>query len=458
MPTFTHLEPGTAEPAWQRWFARQQLPGLDLPHGAHLVVVAAHPDDETLGAGGLAATVASRGGRVDVVVATDGESSHPGSTTTTPAELAVRRGEEVRAAVAELAPDARLHRLQLPDGALADHAAQLRETLDRLLHDGSGEPVLVAAPWRDDRHPDHSAAGEVAAAAASDHGLVLLEYPVWAWHWGDPEAPPFPPSRTQVLPLAAEPLRRKQIALDHHVSQVEPLSAAPGDEVLLPAEVLAQFRRPHETFVVTEPAARRSVPAAFFEEFYADNADDPWGFETRWYERRKRAITLASLPRERFRRAFEPGCSTGLLTVELATRCDEVVAWDVAEPAVEAARRRTASHPHVAVDQRAVPGGWPAGTFDLVLLSEVGYYTAGSDLRELVDRAAGCLADDGVLVACHWRHPVAEHPTRGDDVHAALHAHPRLTSLARHVEEDFVLDVLVPAPATSVARAGGLAP
>ena len=93
-----------------------------------------------------------------------------------------------------------------------------------------------------------------------------------------------------------------------------------------------------------------------------------------------------------------------------------------------------------------------------MVLSEVGYYCGPDDLRTLVDRAAGALATDGVLVACHWRHPVPEYPLGGDAVHAALRAHPRLALLARHEEEDFLLDVLVPAPATSVARATGLVP
>ena len=66
------------------------------------------------------------------------------------------------------------------------------------------------------------------------------------------------------------------------------------------------------------------------------------------------------------------------------------------------------------------------------------------------------VADDGVLVACHWRHDVVEYPLGGDEVHARLAARPELDRLAHHVEEDFVLDVLVRRPAVSVARATGL--
>ena len=200
----------------------------------------------------------------------------------------------------------------------------------------------------------------------------------------------------------------------------------------------------------------RSMTAETFDRFYAAAGDDPWGFTDRWYEQRKRAITLASLPRERFGRAFEPGCSIGVLTELLAPRCDDLLATDVAQAALVHARRRTNRFPHVRIERGSVPAQWPDGEFDLVVLSEVGYYCGADDLGALAARAASSLARDGVLVACHWRHPVAEYPIGGDDVHAALRRQPGLAPLAQHLEEDFVLDVLVRSPVVSVARTTGL--
>ena len=104
----------------------------------------------------------------------------------------------------------------------------------------------------------------------------------------------------------------------------------------------------------------------------------------------------------------------------------------------------------------AVPAQWPQGTFDLVVLSEVGYYLSLDELTSLGDRSLESLAPDGVLVACHWRHPVEEYPLGGDTVHAVLRARTGLVPLARHEEEDFLLDVLVRPPAVSVARQTGL--
>ena len=66
---------------------------------------------------------------------------------------------------------------------------------------------------------------------------------------------------------------------------------------------------------------------------YTESAD-PWQLQTRWYERRKYAITLALLPYARYRHAFEPGCSVGVLTEHLVHRCDHVTATDVAVAAL----------------------------------------------------------------------------------------------------------------------------
>lgn len=207
---------------------------------------------------------------------------------------------------------------------------------------------------------------------------------------------------------------------------------------------------------MTDPVGEAaSLPPRYFDDLYAAH-EDPWGFTDRWYEQRKRSLLLACLPRPRFARAFEPGCSIGVLTAELAQRCDALLSTDVAPRALEAAARRVAGLPGVVLEQRRVPAQWPDATFDLVVLSEVGYYCGAPDLDLLAVRAASSLTPDGVLVACHWRHPVADYPLSGDDVHAVLRAQPGLAVLAEHVEEDFRLDVLVPAPATSVARASGV--
>jgi cyclopropane fatty-acyl-phospholipid synthase-like methyltransferase len=198
-----------------------------------------------------------------------------------------------------------------------------------------------------------------------------------------------------------------------------------------------------------------TLPASYFAAMYA-GAEDPWGFRSRWYEQRKRDVTLTALTRPRYRRAFEPGCSIGVLTAALAGRCDEVVAADVDERAVSTARSELARHGHVRVERLSVPQEWPDGMFDLVVISEVAYYLARPELEQLLDCAVGSLAPRGTLLACHWRHPVPDYPATGDDVHQRLLARPELSQAVSHVEEDFRLDLLTLGAAPSPARREGL--
>jgi SAM-dependent methyltransferase len=193
-----------------------------------------------------------------------------------------------------------------------------------------------------------------------------------------------------------------------------------------------------------------SLPPEYFDRMYADS-DDPWGFETRWYERRKHALTLAVLPQPRFGTALEVGCSIGVLTAGLAGRCDRLIAIDPSATALVAAERRA---PGVEFRQGAVPADWPAGTYDLVVLSEVGYYLDTDDLSALLDYTAADLAPDGFVVACHWRHPVEDYPQTGDAVHEAMA--DRWPRQSRVEEADFLLDVYHPTGPYTVATRTGL--
>ena len=198
-----------------------------------------------------------------------------------------------------------------------------------------------------------------------------------------------------------------------------------------------------------------SLGEEYFDGFY-EAGTDPWGFETRWYEERKRALTMASLPRRRFGSAFEPGCAIGVLTEKLARRCDRLLATDISEVPLAVARQRLSGLTGLVLEQRRVPQDWPDGPFDLIVLSEIGYYCDPADLSRMIAKSVTSLTDDGVVLACHWRHPVADYPMTGDQVHEQLRKESGLSVLMEHTEEDFRLDVLVPAPAASVARRDGL--
>ena len=174
-----------------------------------------------------------------------------------------------------------------------------------------------------------------------------------------------------------------------------------------------------------------TLGAGYFDGMYSAAAD-PWGFEERWYERRKYAIALAMLPRERYRAAFEPGCSIGVFSRMLAPRCGTLLSCDLAAAAVRAAAGRTADLPQVRVEQRDIAGQWPSGRFDLIVLSEILYYFGDHDLEQVLKHAAASLEPEGTLLAVHWRHPVADYPRSGDDVHEVLASLAGLARLARH--------------------------
>lgn len=431
-PQFEHDTPGTPAAEWDDALGSHALRLMRLPRSRHrLVVVGAHPDDETLGAGGLVHTAARAGWEVEVVSATAGEGSHPRSPTHGPGQLARVRRAELQSAVSVLAPEARVTCLDLPDGAVAEHLDEVVASLVRLVGT-AGSEVLLCAPWRRDGHPDHEAVGRAAAVAADRTDALLVEYPVWLWHWGHEDDVPW--SSAVRLPLEDDARAAKRAAVAAHATQVRPLSPAPGDEVLLDAAVLAHFDR-DEIFLVDEAPGTDDV----LDQLHRDRPD-PWDVESS-YERRKRAVTLASLPRERYGRVLEVGCSVGALALDLAQRADSLLAIDASPAAVGLAQRRTAAASHVEVRVANVPHEWPEGRFDLICISEVGYFLSPQRLADVIDLARRSLTDDGHLVLCHWRHQPVGWPLDGPRVHEAFLA-TGAEVLVEHLEPDYLLHVL----------------
>jgi len=233
---------GTPE---SEWAGHTSFAHLDVHACPELLVVAPHPDDEILGVGALASELAARGVPVSVLSVTDGEASHPDSPTVTPAELAgVRRAESRRAAQRLGLPEA--VPLGLPDGRVGDHETDLATTIAERLHPGA----WCAAPYRHDGHPDHEATGRAAAEAARRSGAVLIEYPVWMWHWSRPGDPSVPWERARTFHPTGYRHRRKRDAVAEFTSQITDLSRDPADRAILPQHVLDRLLREHETVFV----------------------------------------------------------------------------------------------------------------------------------------------------------------------------------------------------------------
>jgi LmbE family N-acetylglucosaminyl deacetylase len=273
--------PGTDEQEWSAWpwlsVSPRTWPG-DGPAGlgeiTSAVIVAAHPDDEVLGAGGLISMLATARARLRLVAVTDGEASHRGHAD--PGELARTRTAETAAALRALgAPAAEVIRLRLPDSGLAGHEDELAATLAPLVAGFS----LCLAPWHHDMHPDHEAAGRATRSAMKDSAVkdsavkdsavkdsavkdsamkdsavqngpapgALYYYPVWMWHWARPGDPRIPWDQAWRVPLSARAAAGKRAAIGCFTSQVHDRGHGLGP-VLTPA-MIAHFTRPAEVLL-----------------------------------------------------------------------------------------------------------------------------------------------------------------------------------------------------------------
>jgi LmbE family N-acetylglucosaminyl deacetylase len=227
----------TPEPVYaDAWRRRLEATCPVLPTDAvdvrsRLLVVVAHPDDETLALGATLADLSASGIEVHVVSLTSGEAAvaHVGTRVD---GLAQRRRDELTDAGATLGL-ADCTALDLPDGRLAEHpgdaALAVRAAAERC------RPDRIATLWRDDPHPDHRATSAAVAATCGPVGVD--EFLLWAMHWTDPDDVP-----GEVLPVACGPQSRRarRTALSRYRSQIEPLAAALGP-VLPPAVVTWPF-------------------------------------------------------------------------------------------------------------------------------------------------------------------------------------------------------------------------
>lgn len=186
-----------------------------------------------------------------------------------------------------------------------------------------------------------------------------------------------------------------------------------------------------------------SVPTDYFQQMF-NASDDPWSFRTRWYEKRKRELTMAILPRQHYQHIFEPACANGELSILLAERCESLLCQDIVEKAVSLARSRLSHLSHVRVEQASIPDSWPPGTFDLIVLSEIGYFLGSQCWQHVIDKTISSLAPNGGVLACHWLHPIEGCSLDGRQVHAQLSDHLHLNRSLRYEESDFLLEYWSP--------------
>jgi LmbE family N-acetylglucosaminyl deacetylase len=199
------------------------------------LVLAPHPDDETLGAGGLIAKLRRAGVPVTIVAITDGENAYAG----TPRLGDIRVLEQNEAVQRLGVPKHMIHRLHLPDRDVSDYEDQLVKLLLPLVT----ADVHLVAPWQHDFHPDHEAAGRAAARVAQSKNVPITYYVFWTWHRGIPAMLHGLP--VAKLLLSEAELKSKLHALQAHVSQFE---HGDGQPILSP-ELLVPAQRPFEVYI-----------------------------------------------------------------------------------------------------------------------------------------------------------------------------------------------------------------
>jgi SAM-dependent methyltransferase len=190
------------------------------------------------------------------------------------------------------------------------------------------------------------------------------------------------------------------------------------------------------------PSQPQSLTTEFFEQLYQENTD-PWQFATSEYEAKKYAATLNALPRNLYKSGFEIGGSIGILTEKLARRCQSLLSVDVSETAQMQAIDRCQYLNNIKFEVMSVPRSFPTESFDLIVLSEVGYYWSWEDLRKAQSLMLDRLRSQGHLLLVHWTADRGILPLTGDEVHDAfLELVPnRLKRIKNLTEDKYRLDL-----------------
>ena len=163
----------------------------------------------------------------------------------------------------------------------------------------------------------------------------------------------------------------------------------------------------------------QSLPASYFDALYQTDID-PWKFATSDYEAEKYGTTIAALPNARYRSALEIGGSIGVLTQKLAPYCDSLLSIEVSQLAQNEAIQRCQPLAQVRFEIMSFPQQFPDELFDLILVSEVGYYWGREDLKTAQQRILQLLEIGGHLLLVHWLPRSPGYPLTGDEVHESF--------------------------------------
>ena len=381
------------------------------------LVIAPHPDDETLGCGGLIALLRKASVPIQAMILSDGRNSHPGSRTHPPQRVAeIRKEESLRAGRIIGLESESIRFLSLTDSAFPlENTAEFDCIVQALTkHIDVFKPQSILVTCRDEQHPDHRKAFQIAYHACTRANCMprLFEYPIWAWH----------PHKKSQVPQAhrydtfgldiSQVKDLKRQGIQEHISQTTDLIGDSAEKYCLTDSNLVPFLEDREIFL--EP---KTVTAEYFQEKYEKNSD-PWDYLQSEYEKKKRDATIEGLGDKCFKRALEVGSSIGVLTKRLSEVCEHVLGIDCAENAVNLASESARGTGAIEFKKCLLPAEFPRERFDLIVISEIGYYLSRNDLQELIVATANALVAGGTLLLVHWTGICIDHPLSARYVHA----------------------------------------
>lgn len=387
------------------------------------LIMVPHPDDESLACAGLISKLIENGTQVHIILTTDGSRSHPNSKKYPAAKLSQLRRDELQKALGLLKVDLNhLRCYQAQDSLMPTKGVEGFDDLVGILVNDLKriQPDLILLPYELDPHCDHRATHQLLISALEKAAIarpVLWEYPIWLYEHAAPSDVPVL-EKGELLALdVTEYSALKARCIAAHVSQTTTFIDDDPDGFILLPEVIDNFTRGMEYFMEREkinPSA--TLKETYFENMYQRDTD-PWDFEESVYENLKYRATIAAIPQIVYKNALEIGCSIGVLTKMLAPLCEKLIAMDLSITALESAQRRLSEYGQVTFLKGGIPQDFPDGEFDLVVMSEVGYYLSKADLQHTKKQIIKSLQPNGVLILVHWTHFVADYPLTGDEVH-----------------------------------------
>lgn len=382
-----------------------------------VLVVAPHPDDESLACGGLIALLQSQKQKVWVLFMTNGEASHSNSKSFPPRILGeIRKNEAINACKILGLPEDHIFFMDAGDGCLPEVVKKdksISEKIKKLID--LKKPDSILTPWRRDHHSDHIATTQLVKIAATKKQILIVEYPVWLWKKGSaydwPKNDEILPYRLSIDSVSA--VKRK--AIFKHQSQTSRLISDDPEGFTLTPELLEPFLGTYEYFffpVLSKP----SVDRVYFDNLYSIDVD-PWNFESSDYEQEKYAKTIEVISDKKFNHVLELGCANGVFTAILAPYCHTLWAVDFNKTALESATKRCAKFPQCKFLKWDITKGMPDKNFDAIFLSEVGYYFNYNLLDKIFEDIFLALSPGGVFVMVHWTSYVRSYPLTGKQVH-----------------------------------------